>query len=60
MGDRLSIKYFFGTKHVRVSNDSLLMNNDVMMINKEHETFQFTQLNNIIKDSKILINLHIL
>jgi hypothetical protein len=25
------------------------MNNDVMMINKEHETFQFTQLNNNIK-----------
>jgi hypothetical protein len=22
------------------------MNNDVMMINKEHETFQFTQSNN--------------
>jgi hypothetical protein len=31
--DRLSIKYIFGTKHVRISNDSLLMNNDV--INKE-------------------------
>jgi hypothetical protein len=28
------------------------MNNDVIMINKEHETFQFTQLNNNIKDSK--------
>jgi hypothetical protein len=27
------------------------MNNYVMMINKEHETFQFTQLNNNIKDS---------
>jgi hypothetical protein len=31
-----------------------------MMINKEHETFQFTQLNNNIKDSKTLIYLHIL
>jgi hypothetical protein len=28
-----------------------------MMINKEHETFQFTQLNNNIKDSKTLIYL---
>jgi hypothetical protein len=28
------------------------MNNDVMMINKKHETLQFTQLNNNIKDSK--------
>jgi hypothetical protein len=43
MDDKLSIKYFFGTKYVRIS-----MNNDVMMINKEHETFQFTLLNNII------------
>jgi hypothetical protein len=33
------------------------MNNDVMMINKEHETFQFTQLNNNIKT---LINLLII
>jgi hypothetical protein len=31
-----------------------------MMINKEHETFQFTQLNNNIEDSKTLINLLIL
>jgi hypothetical protein len=36
------------------------MNNDIMMINKEHETFQFIQLNNNIKDSKTLINLLIL
>jgi hypothetical protein len=36
------------------------MNNNVMMINKEHETFQFIQLNNNIKDSKTLINLLIL
>jgi hypothetical protein len=33
------------------------MNNDVTMINKEHETFQFTQLNNNIEDSKTLIYL---
>jgi hypothetical protein len=33
------------------------MNNDVMMVNKEHEMFQFTQLNNNIK---ILIDLLIL
>jgi hypothetical protein len=33
------------------------MNNDVIMMNKEHETFQFTQLNNNIKHSKKLINL---
>jgi hypothetical protein len=31
-----------------------------MMINKEHETFQFTQLNNNIKDSKTFIYLVIL
>jgi hypothetical protein len=36
------------------------MNNDVMMINKEHGTFQFTQLNNNIKGSKTLIYLLIL
>jgi hypothetical protein len=36
------------------------MNNDVMMINKEYETFQFTQLNNNIKVSKTLIYLLIL
>jgi len=33
------------------------MINDVMMINKEHETFQLTQINNNIKDSKTLIYL---
>jgi len=33
------------------------MNYDAMMINKEHETFQFTQLNYNIKDSKTLIRL---
>ena len=33
------------------------MNNNVMMINKERETFQFTQLNNNIEDSKTLIYL---
>ena len=31
-----------------------------MMINKEHKTFQFTQLNNNIKDSKTLVYLLIL
>jgi hypothetical protein len=31
-----------------------------MMINKEHETFQFTPINNNIKDSKTLIYLLIL
>jgi hypothetical protein len=31
-----------------------------MMINKEHETFQFTRLNNNIKDSKTFIYLPIL
>jgi hypothetical protein len=31
------------------------MNHDVMMITKEHETFQFTPINNNIKDSKTLI-----
>jgi hypothetical protein len=31
-----------------------------MMINKEYETFQFTQLNNNIKDTKTLIDLLIL
>jgi hypothetical protein len=36
------------------------MNNDVMMINKEYETFQFTQLNNNIKYIKKLIYLLIL
>jgi hypothetical protein len=36
------------------------MNNDVMMVNKEHETFQFTQFNNNIKHSYTLINLLIL
>jgi hypothetical protein len=36
------------------------MKNDVMMISKEHETFQFTELNNKIKDSKTLIYLLIL
>jgi hypothetical protein len=36
------------------------MNNDVMTINYKHETFQFTQLNNNIKDNKILIYLLIL
>jgi hypothetical protein len=33
------------------------MNNDVTMINKEHETFQFTLLNNNIKDSHLFIYL---
>jgi hypothetical protein len=33
------------------------MNNDVIMIKKELEMFQITQLNNNIKDSKTLINL---
>jgi hypothetical protein len=32
MDHRLSIEYFFGTKHIRI------MNNDIMMLNKEHET----------------------
>jgi hypothetical protein len=36
------------------------MNNDVIMINKEHETFQFTQLNDNIEDSKTFIYLLIL
>jgi hypothetical protein len=36
------------------------MNNYVMMINKEHETFQFIQFDNNIKDCKTLINLLIL
>jgi hypothetical protein len=36
------------------------MNNKVIMINKEHETFQFNQLNNNIKYSKTLIYLLIL
>jgi hypothetical protein len=31
-----------------------------MMINKEHETFQFTQFNDNIKDSKTLFYLLIL
>jgi hypothetical protein len=39
---------------------ALVMNNDVIMINKAHETFKFTQLNNNIKDSKTLIYLPIL
>jgi hypothetical protein len=34
------------------------MNNDVIMINKEHETFQFTQLNNNIKDNNLFIYLY--
>jgi hypothetical protein len=36
------------------------MNNGVMIMKKEHETFQFTQLNNNIQDSKTLICLLIL
>jgi hypothetical protein len=36
------------------------MNNDVMMMNKEHKKFQFTQLNNNVKDSKTIIYLLIL
>jgi hypothetical protein len=54
MDDRLSIKYFFGTKQ------GLVMKYDVIMINKDHETFHFTQLNNNIKYSKTLIYLRIL
>jgi hypothetical protein len=36
------------------------MNNDVTVKNEEHETFQFTQLNYNIKESKTLIYLLIL
>jgi hypothetical protein len=67
MDDRLSIKYFFEIKHGKKNKKNkktikqgLVMNNDVMMQNKEHETFQFTQLNINLKDSKTLIYLLIL